>query len=100
MLCGFSRGATFSYYFAANPDKVSAINLMDGVLNSDVNLTETPKIPFYIMGSHMYSGQLSSAYSTLTGAGYDVQQKWFEGAQHGWPIDENPAILSWFESKW
>ncbi|MHC4662433.1 MAG: alpha/beta hydrolase [Planctomycetota bacterium] len=100
LLCGFSRGATLSYYFAASPEKVDAINLMDGILNNDVDLTANPKVPFYIMGSHLYEGQLNTANTTLTAAGFDVLQKWFEGTPHDWPIAENPAIITWFESKW
>jgi hypothetical protein len=79
--------------------KVNAICTMDGKFCGNVPLSSTPKIPFYVMGSGMYMGQVSTAYTYLTQNGYDVTTKTFPELGHGWVIDENPAILSWFQGK-
>jgi len=99
LLVGFSRGATMAFYFIHNPDRVNAICTMDGVLGSNCDFNATPKVPFYVMGSGMYIGRVNEAYSTLTSNGFDVTTKTFPSMGHGWPIDENPHILSWFQSK-
>ena len=99
LLVGFSRGATMAFYFVHDAAKVNAICTMDGKFCSNIPLNSTPKIPFYVMGSGMYMGQVSTAQTYLTQYGYDVTTRTFPELGHGWVIDENPAILSWFQSK-
>ena len=99
LLVGFSRGATMAFYFVHDATKVNAVCTMDGKFCSNVPLDSTPKIPFYVMGSGMYMGQVSTAQAYLTQNGYDVTTRTFPELGHGWVIDENPAILSWFQSK-
>lgn len=99
LLVGFSRGATMGFYFVADAARVNAICTMDGKFCSNIPLDSTPKIPFYVMGSGMYVGQVSTAQAYLTQYGYDVTAKTFPELGHGWVIDENPAILTWFTGK-